>query len=312
VSEKIRVLYIAAKGRSGTTVMGNILNEFEGCFHTGEVIRIWEAIADGTMTGSGKPIRESDIWRPVIEQAFGNIDVLDVESRIQRLATVRTRRQPLLWFKPTHRYLLNAQTTQFMQDLEKLYTSIRDVTGAKIIVDSSKNPIYAYLLSRIPSIDLRVIHVVRDPRGAAYSALRAKPRKDNSSMDHLPKYSSTHSALVWMVWNFTVQTALKENAGAYKLLHYEDFAESPKSAVKDMLDFAEVGADKLDDIFVSDDELQLSPNHTVTGNPNRFNSGIVKIKVDQRWKTEMSSLQKFWTTLLTLPLLMRMNYSISE
>src|SRR3712207_200886 len=58
--------------------------------------------------------------------------------------------------------------------LERLYRAIQKVSGAAVIVDSSKRSTYAVLLSLLPFADLRVVHLVRDSRAVAYSWGRIK------------------------------------------------------------------------------------------------------------------------------------------
>lgn len=42
VGAKIRVLYIVGSGRSGSTIIGNILGRIEGFSHVGELRYIWD------------------------------------------------------------------------------------------------------------------------------------------------------------------------------------------------------------------------------------------------------------------------------
>ena len=53
--------------------------------------------------------------------------------------------------------------------LAKWYNAIREVSGCSVIVDSTKGPPSATLLRLVPSIELSVIHLVRDSRGVAFS-----------------------------------------------------------------------------------------------------------------------------------------------
>lgn len=60
--------------------------------------------------------------------------------------------------------------------LGHLYRAIRRVTGARVVVDSSKNASYARILADTPGIRLRILHLVRDSRGVAYSLGQLTPR----------------------------------------------------------------------------------------------------------------------------------------
>ena len=66
-----KVLYIARFGRSGSTILGNVLGEVEGFFHGGELRSIWEhGLILNKVCGCGVPFRECEMWRPVLDEAF--------------------------------------------------------------------------------------------------------------------------------------------------------------------------------------------------------------------------------------------------
>ncbi len=62
--------------------------------------------------------------------------------------------------------------------LTQLYRAIANVADADYVVDSSKAPAYAIILSRMRNVDIRLLHMVRDVRGVAYSATKKKIRTD--------------------------------------------------------------------------------------------------------------------------------------
>ena len=49
-------------------------------------------------------------------------------------------------------------------------------------------------------------------------------------------------------------------------------------------------------------------NYTVSGNPDRFKQGTVKIRPDTEWLDEMNMRTKIAVSLLTWPLLLRYAY----
>jgi hypothetical protein len=69
---------------------------------------------------------------------------------------------------PRRETILASRLQDYLVGLEKLYQGIRAYTGSKVIIDSSKSLLYGYLLGMLPTIDLYVLHIVRDPRGVAY------------------------------------------------------------------------------------------------------------------------------------------------
>src|ERR1019366_1995765 len=77
----------------------------------------------------------------------------------------------------------------------RLYRAIRQVAGKSVVVDSSREASQALVLARIPDIDLKVLHLVRDSRAVAFSYLRRKPqfRDDNPSQHRKPVLTSSAS-----------------------------------------------------------------------------------------------------------------------
>jgi hypothetical protein len=90
-------------------------------------------------------------------------------------------------------------------------------------------------------------------------------------------------------------------------LRYEDLVRNPTLSIRDAL--AEVDLGSVDRLpLASGRQLSLGVNHTVSGNPMRFQTGITDIKPDDEWKNKMKSADKAITTLLTSALLMRYGY----
>ena len=57
-NNRVKVLYIAGPGRSGSTVLGNVLGEIEGFFHGGELNFIWEHnLIENRLCSCGAPAR---------------------------------------------------------------------------------------------------------------------------------------------------------------------------------------------------------------------------------------------------------------
>ena len=70
---------------------------------------------------------------------------------------------------PRLRPAAQADLERYTDVLSRLYRGIGEVAGARVVIDASKHASTAFLLRRVPGIDLRVVHLVRDSRGVAYS-----------------------------------------------------------------------------------------------------------------------------------------------
>src|SRR5699024_6440790 len=120
------------------------------------------------LCGCGVAFDRCEFWSDVGKRAFGGWPRLDIDDMVDlRHRVVRTRRIPELLTvgaRPGWRL----QRNRAVHRLESLYRAATDVSGARLLVDSSKLPAYAALLARA-RIDLRCVFIVRDPRGVAYS-----------------------------------------------------------------------------------------------------------------------------------------------
>lgn len=304
----VKVLYIAGFGRSGSTILGNILGEFEGFFHAGELNFIWEHnFLEDRLCSCGAAFSKCGLWERVVDEAYGGLEEVDAEEMV-RLSAVgtRTRHVPLMLSAGGRRYL-HSRLGKYPERLYRLYREIIDVTGCRVVVDSSKAPPYGYLLGRTPGIELYVVHLVRDPRAAAFSWLRKKLQPDRKDKSYLPEVGAVKSALIWDSWNAAAEVLWRDTPDRYIRIFYEDFVRDPQSSVRAILEL--IGEDgPLCPPFTGERSVRLGESHTVAGNPNRFQSGDVALKPDDEWAGKMRSRDRRLVTALTLPLLARYGY----
>jgi hypothetical protein len=82
---------------------------------------------------------------------------------------------------------------------------------------------------------------------------------------------------------------------------------SPLSSVQGILRFL---GEEAESPFVGEREIAMEVPHTFSGNPDRFQSGTVRIKPDEGWKRNMSVARQAMVTTLTWPGLMRYGYPL--
>jgi hypothetical protein len=190
-----------------------------------------------------------------------------------------------------------------------MYQSVFNVTGANIVVDSSKHPSHGYLLGLLDTGNVYVLHLVRDSRATAYSFQQRKVDpglptgyvRRFSLMRSCSKWSSNHLACEWL-W--------KTSGKRYLQLKYEEFAARPRETIKAVLRFLNVGPAEAP--FLSDHTVDLRPLHGGAGNPDRYKSGTIDIRPDNRWQLDMSTLQRLLITALTIPGLVHYGYRLNE
>lgn len=306
----VKVLYIIGWGRSGSTLIDNLLGEIDGFFSTGELRNLWhEGLQENRKCGCGELVIHCPVWSSVLRKVFGSNRREEIYfGRIlewQR-ATLRTRSTwRILRTMAGPRIELEA----YAKVMARIYNSVAEVTNARVIVDSSKVPSDAALLTSIPSVDPFFLHLVRDPRATAYSWQRRKARLDGRLVENMPRFGLTKNAGSWMGFNLGAE-ALKKRAHPERFmrLRYEDFASEPRTAIERIAAFT--GCPTSRTPFSDVRTAKLGVNHTISGNPSRFRTGPVVVSGDDEWISRQPVKARWATTLISLPYLGRYEYPI--
>lgn len=303
MNDKIKVLYIGGAGRSGSTILGKILGQVDGFFSLGEICYVWvNGFIDNARCGCGAPFSECEAWQSISDELHKNPDDEIRPDMMDRLRYSSMLQLPLA-FIPGGKLLLRSRQKDYLYGLEKLYQAIQASSGCKLIVDVSKFPSYGYMLSLIPSIELYVVHLVRNPYAVTYSWLRKKRLAENV---YMPRYNSLGSAIRWVARNLAPELLWSRNPKRYIRLHYEDFIASPKKTVENILNFIGTSTENLP--FETAHEVNLKPDHMIWGNPNRFQTGTVKLRLDDEWRSKLKWSDKVIITALGWPLIIRYGY----
>jgi len=312
MTEQVTVLYIGGHGRSGSTILAQTLGQIPGFVNVGELWQVWyRGLRENERCGCGRLFYSCEFWRAVGGEAFGGWDNVDVDKMVAFRPYLKGQRY-------TPHYALAAKTgvrggkiNTLLEEggpvLERLYRAIQRVSGAGVIVDSSKRSSYAVLLSLLPFADLRVAHLVRDSRAVAYSWQRTKESPAVVGGRLMPRMSPVKVSRVWSVQNYSY--GLLSGFARLSRLRYEDFVDDPTFYLAETL--SRVGFDdeagSLHDV-VRGREISLSVDHTVSGNPGRFRTGKIELRLDEEWKGKMRGADKNVVTALTAPLLLKYGY----
>jgi len=311
MTEQMTVLYVGGYGRSGSTILAQTLGRIPGFVNVGEAWQVWyRGLRENERCGCGQPFYSCEFWRAVGDEAFGGWDNVEVDKMGAFRPYLKRRRY-------TPHYVLAAKTgirTRKMNTLleecdpvlERLYRAILRVSGAGVIVDSSKRWTYAVLLSLLPFADLRVVHLVRDSRAVAYSWARSKESPAVMGGRLMPRMSPAQASHNWNLRNYSY--GLLSGFTRLSRLRYEDFVNDPAFYLAETL--IRVGFDDEADSLpvVRGREISLSVDHTVSGNPGRFRTGNIELRPDEEWKVKMRGADKNVVTALTAPLLLKYGY----
>jgi hypothetical protein len=129
--------------------------------------------------------------------AFGGWDRVDTDRVLQLKATVvRQRQMPRIAARHPGPEVA-AALAEFTGYHAAIYAAARELTGAEVVVDSSKFPPLALALAHDPRVDLRTVHIVRDVRGVAFSWSKTVSRPETGGSEEMPRYSPAHSSVHW-------------------------------------------------------------------------------------------------------------------
>ena len=313
-----KVLSIVGTGRSGTTIVSSILDEIPGVFGAGELRWLWSRdLVEQRMCGCGSRPAQCPVWSRVVEEVLG---IPGAEQGSPRLAealqevrlaqdyvgALRNRRQVLASQKP-HRprppefARLAARTVSL---LDALFAA----TGTHTIVDASKRPEEAAVVAASGRFDHYVLHMVRDPRAVVYSWGRSKPLPEATGQSTIGTRSPPKTVLRWNENAVGAEWLRRQiSADKWLFIRYEDFAEHPQAAIRQVTDFL---GEQSPPPFIADDTVLLGQNHNLSGNPNRFKTGPVRIVPDREWKQRMPRRQQLLIQAATLPFLLKYGYPI--
>ena len=308
-SSAIRVLYIGGSGRSGSTLLERVLGQLPRFCAVGELVHLWRrGVRDNELCGCGIPFRGCPFWDQVGKEAFGGWENLDVDEVLALQETVdRHRFIPfMLATSLSPRY--ERRASRYSAYLTRLYRAIHEVAESRVIVDSSKSAPFAFLLRRVQGLDLRVVHLVRDSHGVAFSWTRRVPRPEvRGGGAYMPTYHPARAGLEWITDNLLFHV-LGTTGVPHTLLRYETLVRDPRTQIQRILDLQEERAETSDLEFVHDGYVEVEGSHSVSGNPMRFHRGRVPLRVDDEWRRKMDRNDRVLVSAITWPLLARYGY----
>ena len=311
MSERATVLYIGGHGRSGSTILAQTLGQLPGFVNVGELWQVWyRGLQKNERCGCGQLFYSCEFWKAVGDEAFGGWENVDVDKMVAFRPYIKRGRYAPHYALAAKTGIRTRKMHTVIQEggsiLERLHRAIQRVSGAGVIVDSSKRWSYAVLLGLLPFADLRIIHLVRDSRAVAFSWGRIKESPAVAGGRLMPRMSPAKASRAWSLQNYSYD--FFSGFAHLSRLRYEDFVSDPTLYLAETL--IRVGFDVEADTLpvVRGREISVSVDHTVSGNPGRFREGNIELRPDEEWRVKMRGADKNVVTTLTAPLLLNYGY----
>jgi hypothetical protein len=244
---RLPFVYLTSPPFSGSTLFSLMVNTHPNIATVGEMTGVVKSTDPDTYYCScGEKIRDCRFWRKVSAQMISrnfSFDPAVFDTKVQfatglfghRLLNGSIRnnmledcRDRVVRFFPRHRRRLDYLVARN----KALAESILQVTGKSMFFDASKNPRIIRHFIREPTINLRVVHLVRDVRGTSLSRRKNKGETDwRRAVNH------------WVRANRTIESQLRRlPVEQWIRIRYADGCGSPESPVQGVLGFWGVAA----------------------------------------------------------------------
>jgi len=159
-----------------------------------------------------------------------------------------------------------------------------EAANKRVFLDATKHPGRIPLLTKMEA-NLKIIHLVRDPRGYCYSVRRHRPQsKEVPGRD-------------WVGVNRLTEYYLRRlPSSQWRRVRYEAICSDPDTALRELTDFMGV------EPFVLPENFREYPNHVI-GNAMRLSSdGRVTIQLDEKWREALTASDRDTVSRLAGPL----------
>jgi len=171
-------------------------------------------------------------------------------------------RDRLVPFWPAYRQTIDS----ISQRVVHIAQATLEISGKEVFVDAKKDSMRVKFLQNIPQLDYKVIHLIRDVRGAVASIMKHSPR------------SVVKATRVWCTANMNAERARRHVAPHQWLrLRYDELCDDPQGAVDRIADFVGVQRTEIPADF-------YTVEHHIIGNHMRLRQGSGVIKRDESWK----------------------------
>jgi hypothetical protein len=289
VTQPVRVVYIAGYGRSGTTVLDIAFGQHAAVLGAGEITALTRHVwRENEFCACGKPVHDCDFWSSVLAEWSKGQE----PSLMSEYGLAQQKIEGSAWLARTLLRLgVGRHFKSYSLHTTRLFQELLSRSGKDIVIDSSKLPARAMALAHIPNIDLRIIHLVRDGRGVAWSLLKGYDRDPRSGLQKKIRPKSVfRTALRWTIVNLATEY-LSRKLGPQRVLRlrYEDFTSDPAAVMRRIGTFVALDLGQIGRKLQRGDPI--GPGHQIAGNRLRMNASLSLVK-DESWRSLMPAGQQ--------------------
>lgn len=302
-----KLAYILAASHSGSTLLSMLLASHEQIATVGELKLSREALGniDSYRCSCGELIRQCRFWQTVKQgmKAGGfefDLDRAGTDYGLVESPYARRLLSPMhkgRLFEGVRDAALNL-SPNWRRKLPEIHarnaalvSTVAEITGVKVIVDSSKTAVRLKYLLRNPEIDVKVIRLIRDGRGVALTymdptgfadardpSMRGGGSGGDREKERLPM---ARAAYEWRRDNQEAEHVLRPlDKSRWIEVRYEQLCTEPDGTLNKLLEFLGLDPDK------RLREFRATTNHVV-GNGMRLDT-TSQIILDERWRSVLT------------------------
>ncbi|ACV67682.1 sulfotransferase [Desulfohalobium retbaense] len=292
--DKIKLIYIASNGRSGSTLLDLLLGCHPKIWTLGEFqILPWEIMTPRQTCGCGLNVKECPFWCNIVQKFDDQLTEGSIHKFRESHGQGKVLRNSELFRILMSQKSFLSHTNGFegygrenARVMNEIKRKVQDKKPVEYLVDASKDPYRLYWLAMSGYFSIYAIHLTKDPRAFVYSMI-----KNNSSDTR----KTVRMSLRYEVENRIIDLVCKK-APLKESMHirYEDLASHPQDTMKAV--YQKFGIDFSD---YDPDNFRQAENHAISGNQMRHRTD--EISLDEKWRRNMpKSTQKIVQTITAL------------
>jgi hypothetical protein len=301
----VKVLYLLARGRTGSTIVARVLGEIPGFLSVGEVRSLWDPVAlSAGRCACGERLDECSVWASTLRLAAAP------EAAAWQREVVREGNFLKLVRKGVRRTSDWEALRRYATLMGSVYAELARAHDARVIVDSSKRPSYAALLRHVVGIDPYYVHLIRDPRASAYS-WKHRRYESITPGEEVTRRGPIDATVRWDVLNLEAELlGHAVSSERFFRLRLEDFVAFPRRSLESILEFVGEAPSSLP---LTDDRFaQLGTSHMIGGNPSTRPPGVVEIQDSSEWRSHQGRWDRWLSSATALPLMQRYGYALRD
>lgn len=286
----VRQVLVLSSGRSGSTLLDRLLGRHPGMVSLGEVMQWPKNLVLDTLCTCGEPMSGCVFWQQVagqLKQSTGmdvNANAYQLDMGLIGATRVRdeayyTRSRlfinaiakAVLWLgqRLGRHWALPVIRQQATHSLA-LYEAVRAVSGAAVVVDSSKQYLRGISIYKQSPDDTRLIVLMRNGRAVLHSRMQT----GLSMADSVKRWQDYYQRMLPCL-----RASVPSEAVFY--LHYEELASNPVQVLSSLFGF--LGVSSMNVLALPERDVHMAEGNAMRVKP------LQAVVLDERWKTALSA-----------------------